>query len=150
MGNTERKAAFTSALILLVLLPGCTSNRPFPSWVLGSWKTEFNGFKITESWSKKDNCYIATTIWDDHGLKNAEAVKLFYKGKQLIYQVSINDKRTDFVCDKYNDDTLIFLNNANDYPKRIVYTRPTGKMMKVWVDNFPKDPNTSYFNFEKN
>ena len=149
MGNTERKIAFTSAFLILITF-GCSSNHRLPHWVLGSWKTEFNGFKITENWSKKDNIYIATTIWDDHGLKNAEAIKLFYKGEQLVYQVNINDKQTNFVCNEYKDDTLVFINNANDYPKRIVYTRPSGNMMKVWVDNFPKDPNTSYFNFEKN
>jgi len=150
MGNTERKAAFTFTIIIFALTLGCTTEQRLPNWVLGNWKTEFNGFKITENWSKKNNSFVATTIWDDHGLKNSEAIKLFYKKNLLVYQVTINKRQTNFVCDKYNDDTLIFINNANDYPKRIVYTKPSKEIMKVWVDNFPRDPNTSYFNFQKN
>jgi hypothetical protein len=42
------------------------------------------------------------------------------------------------------------LNDKNDFPKRLVYVKPTGKKMTVWMDNESGDPNCMIFPFEKN
>lgn len=149
MGNTERKITFTSALLIITFISGCTSESKFPSWMIGTWKTTFNGFVITEKWNSGSNEYKATTVWDDNGLKSVETIRLYLKSDFLVYQVTIDQRVIKFTCEDITNDTLIFSNLENDYPKRIVYTKPRKNLMKVWVDNFENDPNTSVFNFRK-
>lgn len=150
MANAKRKTTFTIAIVFIFsALSGCQTDQDYPSWMLGSWKTQFNGFEIVETWNKANHGYSAVTIWNDHGLKSKEQVKLYYEHQKLVYQVQVDHKKTKFICEDVNNDTLVFYNKYNDYPKRIIYTRPVHNEMKVWVDNFPDDPNTSYFNFRK-
>ncbi len=120
-----------------------------PSWFIGKWKAEFNGISVVETWENHESYYSGITIWDDHGLQSKEKIKLYYEEDKLIYQVTIEESDTKFICENLDNDTLIFINNKNDYPKRIIYTKPVKNEMKVWIDNFQNDSHTSTFYFEK-
>jgi len=149
MANSKLKTTFAILFIPVLMLFSCTKNQYLPHWFLGKWKAEFNGISVVETWEKHDEMYTGTTVWDDHGLQSVEKLKLYFDDDKLVYQININDTDTKFICSNLDNDTLIFINNKNDYPKRIIYTRPIKKEMKVWIDNFQNDSHTSTFYFEK-
>ena len=148
MAISKCKTTYAFVLAFFVLV-SCGKNQYLPKWMLGKWETNFNGIHIVEDWQEKDDTFSGRTIWDDGGLNSIEKHDIYIKDGQLNYHVKINDTETSFVCDDFNNDTLIFVNNKNDYPKRIVYTKPVKNIMKVWVDNFQNDSRTSVFYFEK-
>src|SRR6218665_2432535 len=139
MGNSKFKTTFAVIATPILILCSCTKNQYLPSWFIGKWKAEFNGISVIETWENHDGYYSGTTVWDDHGLQSKERIKLYFEEGKLVYQLKIDKTNTKFICDNVDNDTLIFINNKNDYPKRIVYTRPINKEMKVWIDNFQND-----------
>jgi hypothetical protein len=116
----------------------------------GAWKSSFNDIEVCETWEVKKGCMIGSTVWSWDGKRRREGLKLFYRGDTLIYKIVLEDKKTlFFVCEDCENDTLVFVNNKNDFPKRLVYVKPSGKKMSVWIDNEEKDPNRISFPFEK-
>lgn len=93
---------------------------------------------------------LGSTVWSWDGKQRTEILQLFYRGDSLMYRVQMEgNKVLHFACLDPESDTLVFVNNKNDFPKRLVYVRPTGKNMSVWIDNEEKDPNRISFPFEK-
>lgn len=151
MANAKLKTTFYSLLLVnSIVLCGCTKKNYLPSWMVGKWKTELNGISVVENWEQKNDHLSGLTIWDDHGLQSKEYLKLYFQESELVYEVIINKVKRKFVCNRMDNDTLIFVNNQNDFPRRIIYTKPIHKRMKVWIDNFQNDSHTLTFYFEKN
>lgn len=148
MGNYQSKAA-ALFVICLFALSSCSSNGKLPQWIVGKWETKSNQFKITEHWKESNNEYQATTVWDDGRKKMTENVRLFIRKNDLIYHVEMADQSIEFVCSEINSDTLVFTNFQNDFPKYIVYARPSNDLMNVWIGNSPDDPNKIQYPFKK-
>ena len=116
----------------------------------GCWKSSFDGIAIKETWKKSGNHYTGSTVWSWDGKQRTEHLTLFYNDKdQLIYRVKMEKKTLDFVCQDPGEDTVVFVNPKNDFPKRLIYVEPKGTKMTVWIDNEPNDPNRMTFPFEK-
>ncbi len=149
MGTSKLQTSLIASVALAstLLVSSCVQQRRYPSWLLGEWKTRYNNFAIKETWKESGDGYVATTIWNDDGKKMLEKVVLFYKDKSLVYRVETKRKTVEFTCDKPHDDTLVFINQQNDYPKRIVYVKPKGDNMTVWIDKYENDPEAEYFPF---
>lgn len=116
----------------------------------GVWKSSFNGIDVRETWKQDRDKMLGSTVWSWDGKQRTEILQLFYRGDSLMYRVQMEgNKVLHFACLDPESDTLVFVNNKNDFPKRLVYVRPTGKNMSVWIDNEEKDPNRISFPFEK-
>jgi hypothetical protein len=157
MGNTKRTAIFRNATLIcvlsvLVLCSGCIRQHDYPDWFVGSWKSEFDGIGIEETWQKSGGKLVGKTVWHTPWDNNnrTEILTLYYQDDSLIYRLKTEHKKTlEFVCQDPSNDTLVFVNNKNDFPKRLVYVKPTGTRMSVWIDNEPGDPNQIQFPFKK-
>ena len=151
MGTSKLQTSLLASVAFasLLLVSACEQQKRYPSWLLGEWKTRYNNFAIRETWKESKDGYEATTVWNDNGKRMREHVALFYNKKSLIYRVETKRRTVDFVCDKPHDDTLVFVNQQNDYPKRIVYVKPKGENMTVWIDKYENDPEAEYFPFVK-
>jgi hypothetical protein len=116
----------------------------------GEWKTSFNGIAINEKWSQKGDSLVGITTWKKGQNKRVDRLVIRFQHDTLVYQIQM-DKNPPicFQCTDFTKDTLAFLNKHNDFPKRIVYVRPTGKSMRAWVDNGIGDPNRIDYPFEK-
>lgn len=82
-------------------------------------------------------------------MKEYERGKLFHDGHCLVYHIKTAKKNMQFRCENWLNDTLLFVNNSNDFPKQIIYVQPKGSSMSVWVNNFEEDPNEMRFPFKK-
>ncbi|MCC6701443.1 MAG: hypothetical protein IT221_07960 [Fluviicola sp.] len=151
MENSKRfTQRLISIFIVIISLYACQQNEyKMPHWLLGKWKTNYDGFLITEYWYKNKTGFTAVTVWHDKKSKDYEHINLLLNKDQLTYRIKTKTKNMDFVCDDIHNDTLIFVNNDNDFPKRIIYVEPTGDEMEVWIENFPNDPNEMRFPFKK-
>lgn len=117
--------------------------------MIGKWHTSYDGFEIEESWYPSKNGLIGKTIWKDGEDIQQENLQIYIKKNQLVYHIKMDNKELKFVCSSIKRDTLVFINNANDFPKRIVYVKPDKESMSVWIENFPNDPNQMNFPFKK-
>jgi len=151
MGTPKLQTSLLASVALasLFFVFSCETNQRYPSWLLGEWKTHYNNFAIKETWKKSADGYEATTVWNDNGKQMLERVQLFYNNKSLVYRVETKRKTVEFTCIKPHGDTLVFVNQQNDYPKRIVYVKPKGDNMVVWIDKYENDPEAEYFPFVK-
>lgn len=137
-------------LFNLVLLSSCVrQNSKLPNWLLGKWEANVNGIRVVETWNLKNNHFNAETRTFYEQNPQLEKVLLELNDDSLYYNISINNRKTCFVCGTPLNDTLIFVNNLNEFPKRIVYTKPENDKMKVWIDNFQGDPNRIDYWFQK-
>lgn len=133
-----------------LLLLSCTRHDNFPKWMCGKWKSQLDEIEITENWKCANGCMSGSTIWAGDGKTKVEKLRLFFRDHTLCYEVRLNqDRPVIFKCIDPKSDTLIFVNNQNDFPKRLVYVKPKGYKMDVWIDNNEKDPNRISFPFEK-
>lgn len=138
-----------SIFILLISFSSCKQDHRFPNWLLGKWKTNYDGFLITEYWYKNKTGMTAVIVWHDKQTKDYEHINLVLNDTKLTYRIKTQTKNMDFICDDIHNDTLVFVNNDNDFPKRIIYVEPKGSEMEVWIENFPNDPNEMRFAFKK-
>lgn len=135
------------AVAFLFILYSCETSQRYPSWLLGEWKAHYNKLDVKETWKQTKDGYEATTVWNDNGKKMLEHVALFYNNESLVYRVETKLRTVEFICDEPQDDTLVFVNLKNDFPKRIVYVKPKGSNMKVWIDKYENDPEAVNFPF---
>jgi hypothetical protein len=137
-------------LILSVMLFSCAEKQELPGWLEGKWKAEFEDYSVTESWKSSGGRMNGKTLWSSTTKNWSEMLTLFRNDKgQLVYRATIDGHSTDFVCSDSNADTLVFINQENDFPKRLNYVKPTNNKLEVWIDNSANDPNRIYFHFIK-
>lgn len=137
-------------LSLLFLFHSCSKPHELPLWMTGVWSSSFNGIDVRETWELKKDHLVGSTVWSWDGKQRREELKLSYQGDSLVYEILMEDKKLlYFTCKDCENDTLVFVNKKNDFPKRLVYVKPSGKSMSVWIDNEEKDPNRISFPFEK-
>ena len=116
----------------------------------GTWESTFNKINVRETWELKGKKMVGSTVWSFEGKKRVDAISISFNKDTLEYFASFeNEKPICFKCFNTESDTLVFINKLNDFPKRIVYVRPNGKNMRVWIDNEENDPNRINFPFEK-
>lgn len=139
------------AVVSVLFLHACSSNETvLPHWLKGEWKSSLNGISIKEKWVQKGDSLVGVTSWTKGKNKRIDRLVIRFQHDTLIYQLSMDQKPAIcFYCTKLSKDTLAFVNKQNDFPKRIVYVRPTGKTMHTWVDNGAGDPNRINYPFEK-
>lgn len=132
-----------------VLLSGCAKQSKYPEWLLGTWESSYDGFKIQESWTQTSNGFSGVTLWKEGNKTREERISLKLIKNKLVYHIDMKSREVEFVCKNYKSDTLVFINNDNDFPKRIIYVKPDGDNMSVWIENSPNDPNQMSFPFKK-
>lgn len=116
----------------------------------GRWKSSYNNIQVVETWSKKGNSLVGTTVWEQDTNRRVDHLRMKYQKDTLIYSLKMEGEPViHFRCDNPFSDTLIFTNEQNNYPKRIVYVRPTGRKMRVWIDSGSDNLNRISFAFEK-
>ncbi len=150
MGLSKRSTyTIGSFAFLLIFTISCSSKKYYPNWMIGKWSSSYDGIAIQESWFEKDGIIQGETVWKFDDKTRIETLKMYYRNDSLVYRVKMPKKVLEFVCLDPKNDTLVFINNANDFPKRINYVKPTTRLMTVWIDNFSKDPNKMSFPFKK-
>lgn len=137
--------------MLPFLLFGCEKKQELPLWMTGVWKSSFDGIDVRETWELKGKRMIGTTVWSWDGKQRTEKLRLYYENDSLTYDQKLEDGRyLKFICQDAANDTLVFVNNHNPFPKRLIYVKPKkGTKMSVWIDNEEKDPNRISFPFKK-
>ena len=112
---------------------------PVPGWdlglqLVGEWidSTSSEQFAVHEAWSVLDD---STLKGIGHLLAGADTVfievlRLGQRKGSLIYSAlpggQKNGTFTDFTCTVVAEDSLVFTNAANEFPKRIRYVRTDG------------------------
>ena len=143
-------ATYRLIFIPLLFLYSCVHRKAIPEWITGEWTSSFNGIAIRETWTAENDHLTGTTTWSWGKQRKVDRLKMYIDQKnRLIYQIREPKATTSYVCDDPNNDTLIFVNNKANFPKRLIYLRPHGSKMKVWIDNEPNDPNQIVFPFKK-
>lgn len=136
--------------VVSVFLSSCVNQSAELPHLNGTWKSSFNDIQIIEKWSKKGNSLVGTTIWELDSNRRVDHLRIALQEDTLIYSLKMDGKTAiHFRCTEPFSDTLVFINESNDFPKRIVYIQPKGKKMKAWIDSNEEDPNRITFTFEK-
>ncbi len=140
----------TLVTTLLCLFYFCSKPALLPEWIIGKWKTELDGTKIIESWQKTGNTLNGQTVWCFPKKKMIEKMKLFSRNGKLVYQVKIENKKVEFVSKKGNTNTeIVFENQKNDSPKRLIYRLISDKRIDAIIEDFPNDPNKTIFIYKR-
>ena len=156
-------------LLLLALIAGCSSPAPEQggpassspaAWslskgLIGNWidRTSSDTFVVHETWKVLDDSTLegmgrvlagADTVF-------TEALRLERRGDQVIYAAlpggEANGTYTLFTCERASGDTLSFVNNANDFPKRIRYARDAQGWQAVIDEGRPGPQREDRFRF---
>lgn len=136
--------------VFVSLLLSCTDDSAELPKIEGTWKSSFNDIRVVETWRKKGNTLIGTTIWEQDTNRRVDHLEIACKKDTLVYSLKMEGEPViHFFCHNLLSDTLIFFNEQNEFPKRIVYVRPKGRKMNVWIDNGEEDLNRLSFAFEK-
>ena len=155
MGIPKRTFKGTATYYKLIFIPllflsSCISRNCIPDWITGEWTSSFNGIAIRETWVLEGDHLRGTTVWSSGKSRTVDRLKMYFDQKnRLVYEIKEPRKLLRYFCDDPYNDTLVFVNLAANFPKRLVYVQPKGTKMKVWVDNEPNDPNQVVFPFKK-
>lgn len=142
--------AYFAFFIVCAFFSACSSESALPNWLLGPWQARYEGIDIKETWYSKNDRLVGKTIWTLDHHQRFEKLTIFQnKDKKLVYRVEMEGKSLDFICKESGKDSLIFVNETNDFPKRLVYVKPVSNSMKVYIDNSPTDPNRMSFHFRR-
>lgn len=138
-------------VLVALLFGGCTHYQPLPDWLIGSWHSTFDGIDIRETWQQDEDKLVGTTVWSWDNKQRREIITLHYNDEnKLIYrQITEHKKNLEYVCENPLADTLVFVNNKVDFPRRLNYVKSSIKKMNVWIDNEQNDPNRVSFPFTK-
>lgn len=133
---------------------------PAPGWdlglqLVGEWidSTSSEQFVVHEAWSVLDD---STLKGIGHVLAGAdtvfiEALRLSHRKGVLIYSALPGGEKsgsfTDFRCDVVAPDSLVFINAANEFPKRIRYVRTGGGWHAVIDEGKAGPQRTEHFHF---
>lgn len=138
------------AFLIVCAFSACSSENKLPAWILGPWHAKYEGIDINETWYSKNDRLVGKTVWTLDHHKRYEKLTLFQNNaRKLVYRVEMEGKAIDFICKDPGKDSLIFINEENDFPKRLVYVKPVSNCMKVYIDNSPTDPNRMSFDFHR-
>ncbi|ASS48896.1 MAG: hypothetical protein A3D31_05835 [Candidatus Fluviicola riflensis] len=139
------------AVVSVFLFHSCSSTESgLPHWLKGEWKTSLNGITIKEKWIQQGDSLVGVISWANDQNKRVDHSVICFQHDTLVFKLITGKKEPIyFRCTDASKDTLAFVNKHNDFPKRIVYVRPTGKTMRTWVDNGAGDPNRINYPFEK-
>jgi hypothetical protein len=154
MGQTICATKHTSFtlfwLSVFLLSASCTPlNTVLPNWMVGTWETKVDGVRVTEKWTNNSAYFQGETSTHFKDNVQLEKIKLTFENDSLCYNISIKNKKCCFKCPNPFEDTLVFVNLKNDFPKRLVYIKPVKNTMTVWIDNFEGDPNRIVYAFKK-
>ncbi|HRO99589.1 MAG TPA: DUF6265 family protein [Flavobacteriales bacterium] len=133
---------------------------PVPGWdlslqLVGEWidSTSRDQFVVHEAWSVQDD---STLKGIGHVLAGAdtvfiEALRLAHRKGVLIYSALPGGEKsgtfTDFTCTLVANDSLVFTNATNDFPKRIRYVRTGGGWHAVIDEDKEGPQRTEHFHF---
>lgn len=132
------------------LFLSCTDKSVELPQIQGRWKSSYNNIRVVETWSKSGSVLKGTTIWEQDTNRRVDHLQIKCYKDTLIYSLKMEGEPViHFRCEHPLGDTLIFTNEQNNYPKRIVYVRPTNRKMRVWIDGGADDLNRISFAFEK-
>ena len=155
MGETNKIAKTLVVKLILAGLFGiffesCV-NKPtnLPQWLVGKWQAEADEVRIIETWRNNNSFFTAEEVIFFMNDSKKSKIELFHRNDTLFYNLTINNKKSSFICDHPESDTLIFINKRNLFPKRIGYIKPINNNMTVWSDNFDGDPHRIEYAFKK-
>lgn len=131
-----------------------------PGWELGldlvgQWidSTSSDQFVVHEAWTVLND---STLKGIGHVLAGAdtvfiEALRLGHRQGTLVYSALPGGERsgtfTDFTCTVVAEDSLVFTNATNDFPKRIRYVRTDGGWHAVIDEDKEGPQRTEHFHF---
>jgi hypothetical protein len=141
-------------------VPAEPTPAPVPGWdlglqLVGGWidSTSSDQFVVHEAWSMQDD---STLRGIGHVLAGAdtvfiEALRLGHRKGVLIYSALPGGEKsgtfTDFTCTLVDEDSLVFTNATNDFPKRIRYVRTVGGWHAVIDEGKAGLQRTEHFHF---
>lgn len=151
-------------------LHACTAPAPSPepapathhdkAWevaaaLVGDWidSTSSDTFVVHETWRALDDSTLQGVgrVLAGPDTVFIEALRIERRGDRVIYAAlpggEANGTYTPFTCEGSGGDTLSFVNNANDFPKRIRYARAAQGWHAVIDENASGPQRTEHFRF---
>lgn len=124
---------------------------PNLDWLLGNWKrtNEEAGKETFENWGKpSDSTYsgMGLTIQKGDTVFQEKMDIILSGGKGLLFvKMPDEEKATEFVLTELTPNAFVFINEANEFPKKIKYWLESGKIKAVISNDSLEIP----FEFEK-
>jgi len=152
---------FATILVLFSITISCnkskeTSKIVVGDWLLGKWENKSDNGNLLETWKKaNDSIFIGESYFiKGEDTLHSEQVKLEQKGEDLYYISTIkgqdNDKPMAF---KHNPEIvkqLVFENPANDYPKKIIYSKISKDRMIIQISGMQQGkPSSTKYSLKK-
>ena len=98
-------------------------------WLIGMWSAQLNDRSSFEEWKKfNDSVYVGRSYSIDKGdTVSSESIKLVQQGEEIHYIPTVKDQNNNmpvaFRLTLLDSSTMIFENQAHDFPQRITYRR---------------------------
>lgn len=148
-----------NSLLLLVLMASCTSepkkvstnksdeeptitvvDKPDLSWFLGRWRdtTTFSIFDthVLEIWTQKDGVYSGKAVsvkQPELDTSITEVVTIDTNKDTIEYAVTVMNQnkgqQIKFRLHRFNEDSILFINYAHEFPQEIIYRKLPGDSM---------------------
>lgn len=101
------------------------------SWLLGGWESVENGVTTTETWVQSGDLLLSgegCSVENQSGdTVFYELITIHHESTGLVYSPVVSNQNDgeaiDFLMTELTDSTLVFMNEAHDFPTRIAYQR---------------------------
>lgn len=109
----------------------------------GLWRMETKKGPLYESWQQVNDSVMKGISYrlNQGDTMILEIVSLVKRGAFIYYipNVEENKREVVFTLRSTTDDKYVFENPAHDFPQRIVYELPRGKVLHAWIEGKTKD-----------
>lgn len=125
-------------------------------WFLGRWENNSSEGNLSETWQKENDSTFQGASYFVIGKDTvfAESVKLWQKGNQLIYEVTVpgqnGSRPVEFAMTSSNGKQIVFENPQHDFPNKITYTKVANDSLVAEISgNKNGKPSSETFRMKK-
>lgn len=99
------------------------------AWLLGTWKNTVSGKISYETWRRENAFTYNAQAYrlNGHDTIVSETIKLMEEKDGLLYMPTVRNQNQGteirFYLKAFNDSSMLFENQAHDFPKRIQYRK---------------------------
>jgi len=144
-------------LVAILTAPGsAVSQETAPSvadldWIAGAWSVQSGNQTIEEHWVAASNALLGMgRTLSGERMVAFEYLRIETRPEGIFYVAQPSGRPpTSFRLTKLDGTTATFENEANEFPKRVIYSRKSENELTAWVDGGEGSSNALTFTYTR-